>query len=384
MKSFYLKFTAILLLAFTFYFTSCKKENAVGHSNITASNENESLAAINNKIMVGSHLNIDSLTLSASYNQIATQEFNCGQALWYARYGGWNGPFDYDFTHFNKTVNWMLANNKIPMMHMLTGPNQYMPDWLVNGTWTNAQLDTLLKRMIYAFMDANNNKNKVDVWNVVNEAFNYDNGFYQTDVIWNQLGWEADKSGLTGTDKINNMHPVYIRKAFQYCRDKTNKKLELRDYNIENNNPEYGWDDKHKGFYQLVKHMLNSGIPIDAVGIQAHHDSGGIDWLTQNNDLQNTIAKFKALGIAVYITEMDMAVRNNWNLSAARQQKKDYYNYVLQAIRGGAARINTWGIRDEDDHFWLTYDHPLLWDENSTKKPAYYGVKQALLDSKNN
>ena len=369
---------SILPFAFSFILlSSCKKQNFIA---LNSSAEN--LLALNPRILAGSPINTDSINLIPAYKSIVENEFSCGQSLWYARYGGWEGPYKYDFSTFDATVNWMKANNKSPMMHMLIGPNQYMPDWLLNNKWTNAQLDTLLKKMIYAFMDDNNNKNKVDVWNVVNEAFNYDNGFYQSDVIWNQLGYEKDKSGLTGADKINAKHPVYIRKAFQYCRDKTNRKLELRDYNIENNNPQYGWDDKHKGFYQLVKHMQNSGIPVNAVGIQGHHDINGIGWLTQNNDLQNTVAKFKALGVDVYITEMDMASgTQTWNAALAQQQKTDYYNYTLQAIRGGASRICTWGIHDGDT-YWLTYEHPLLWDENYKKKPAYYGVRQALLDAK--
>lgn len=370
----------LILSAIVFYSTSCKKQ-AVSNTGVTETSTDQ-LQIINANVLVGSPVDIDSINLIPKYKNIVLTQFNCGQAKWYARYGGWNGPYDYDFNNFNGTVNWLAANKKSPMMHMLIGPDSYMPDWLLNKTWTKAQLDSMLKKMIYAFMDANDNKNKVDVWNVVNEAFNYDNGAYQAGMIWNQLGWENDKSGLTGADKINAKHPIFIRKAFQYCRDKTNKKLELRDYNIENNNSTYGFDDKHKGFYQLVKHMLNSGIPLDAVGIQGHHEISNINWLTQNNDLQTIVTKFKALGLDVYITEMDMASgTQTWNNTLAQQQKNDYYNYILQSINGGASRVCTWGISDGDP-YWLTNEHPLLWDENYNKKPAYYGVKQALVETR--
>ncbi|HRH59910.1 MAG TPA: endo-1,4-beta-xylanase [Chitinophagaceae bacterium] len=367
---------AMLIL---FCCTSCKKENISGTPVSSSDSSDVRLKNINTKVLFGSPVN-NNFTDTA-YTNITLREFSAGQSLWYARYGGWLSQFTYDFTNFNAVVNWLLQNGKAAQMHMLIGPNQYMPEWLVTGTWTNAQLDTLLLRMIYAIMDANDNKNNVDVWNVVNEAFNYDNGFYQTDVIWNQLGWEADQSGLTGADKINTKHPVYIRKAFQYCREKTNNKLELRDYNIENNNPVYGWDDKHKGFYQLVKHMQNSGIPINAAGIQGHQETNNTGWLIQNNDLQTVVQKFKALGLDVYITEMDMACYNGWNSTVAQQQRSDYYNYTLQAIKGGATRIYTWGIKDGDP-YWLTYNHPLLWDETYRRKQAYFGVAQALNDTK--
>jgi GH35 family endo-1,4-beta-xylanase len=34
------------------------------------------------------------------------------------------------------------------------------------------------------------------------------------------------------------------------------------------------------------------------------------------------------------------------------------------------------------DKGWLTNEHPLLWDAKFNKKPAYYGVQKALLDSR--
>ena len=48
--------------------------------------------------------------------------------------------------------------------------------------------------------------------------------------------------------------------------DQASAKLELRDYGIE------FWDGskKARAFYQLVKHLVNSGVPLDAVGFQGH------------------------------------------------------------------------------------------------------------------
>jgi GH35 family endo-1,4-beta-xylanase len=268
-------------------------------------------------------------------------------------------------------------------VHMLVGPDNYNPAWLVEGSWTKQQLNGLLKKQIYSIMDANDNKNKVDVWNVINEVFE-DDGTYRTNMVWNQLGWENDNSLLTGEEKINNQHPKFIKQAFTFCRNKTNAILEYRDYNIESNLPEFGWDKKHKAVYQLLKHMVNSNIPIDAVGLQGHYEIGNSDWVTDNNGVKNIVEKYKSLGIEVYITEMDIAaqVGATWNASLAQQQKQDYYTYIKQAIEGGASRIYTWGIDDGRDPYWLTNQHPLPWNENLEKKPAYFGIQKALYDTR--
>ena len=362
-------------------FFSCAKEQETKTDSIIESEASEiGLKSLLPKLLVGSPINATSLQ-DTNYSKIAKKEFSAGQSLWYARWDGWTSESTFNFTNLNASINWCVQNNKSTHVHMLLGPNFYMPDWLLNGSWTNVQLNQLLKKEIFSAMESNDNKNKVDVWNIINELFN-DDGTYRDDVIWNQLGWEVDLSNLTGDENVNTMHPVFIRKAFNFARSKTTKKLEYRDYLIENNNPIYGFDKKHKAVYQLLKHMLNSGIPIDAVGLQGHYDIGNLNWILENNELKNNIEKFKDLGLEVYMTELDLGSGlNPWNSELAQQQKQDYYNVVSQTIAGGASRIYTWGFQDGLDAGWRTNEHPLPWDENLIKKPAYFGIRKAIIDA---
>ncbi len=365
-----LPFTILLLLA------NCSKKSPAPTSDPTDTLPNIGLKDINQRVLIGSPLEIS--RGNDKYQSIVKAEFSTGQSLWYPAWGGWVGENNYDFKEFNANINWMKANSISPTMHMLVGPDNYMPDWLLKRTWQKDQLDTMLRQMIYSIMNTNDNKMKVDVWNVANELFD-DDGTYRTNMMWRQLGWENDNSGLTGNDLINTKHPLFIRKAFTYCREKTNKKLELRDFNIESDNPTTQNYRKNKALFQLVKHMINEQIPIDAVGIQGHLSIGETAWIFDNNMLRETVKKYKSLGIEVYITELDFRTDNrSWNKTLSEQQKQDYYNYVKQAIEGGANRINFWGVQDGFDPFWLLTEHPLLWDENLEKKPAYFGVKMAL------
>ncbi len=338
------------------------------------------LKDLNPNVMIGSP--IDTFYDNTKFMSIITTEFNSCQALWYGSWGGWPGEGSYDFSRINSNVNWMKANNISPQVHMLVGQDIYTPEWIVKGKYSASELDTLLRNMIYNIMDANDNKNKVDIWNVANELFD-DDGTYRTNMVWNKIGWEADSSSLSGIDKINEQHPLFIRKAFTYCREKTNKKLELRDFNIENNNPVHNEDKRHKAFYQLLKHMINSNIPIDAAGIQGHILVGKAGWILNDNALKETVQKFKALGIEVYIAELDARIENQtWTPELAQQQREDYYHYIKQAIEGGATRINFWGIQDGLDKGWIPFEHPLPWDENLNRKPAYSGIRQALMETK--
>jgi GH35 family endo-1,4-beta-xylanase len=367
---------------FFLLFSTCSKNQPVETvtETIVETPTELSLKAINPRIFVGTV--IDSSYTNEKFKKIVKTEFNVGQSLWYARWGGWLGENEYDFNNFNTYVNWMLANEIKPSMHMLMGPDNYMPDWLIEGKWKKEQLDTLLQNMIFNIMETNDNKNKVEAWNVINELFD-DDGTYRTNMIWTKLGWEADSSNLKGEDLINDKHPLFIRKIFTYCRQKTNKKLELRDFNIESEDPDQDNYKKHKAFYQLLKHMLNTNIPIDAVGIQGHISVGNEDWRWKNNGLRDVVKKFKNLGLDVYITELDIRIDDRkWTDALAQKQKEDYYNYIKQVIEGGATHVHIWGIQDGADIGWLATEHPLPWDENLNKKPAYHGILKALMDTK--
>jgi GH35 family endo-1,4-beta-xylanase len=241
--------------------------------------------------------------------------------------------------------------------------------------------------MIDNIMESNDNKNKIEIWNVVNEVFNQNGSYRQEgtgewDNIWLKMGMEEDKSGLTGAEKINNSHPVFIRKAFEYCRAKTTKKLEIRDYGIEalfRDNPNA---PKHRAMYQLIKHLKAMNTPIDAVGIQGHLYLGQNQSLFSNFDIQQSVKRFKDLGVEVYITEMDVAFKGTMTEAKKLEQKSEYKQYVKQAVTGGVTLINTWGTYDNGEAGnWRVDESPLLWDATFKKKPAYDGVIEALRET---
>ncbi len=320
---------------------------------------------------------------------VIKQEFGLVQTTAYPAWGVWTGtaqnPKTYDLTSTNKVINWADAEGKKIAIHLLAGSGTYFPAWFNTGTWTNAQIEDLLTNWISSIMTSNNNAAKVDYWNVVNEAFTWDGQYWAdpTECRWQQLGWEEDKSGLSGAAKVYDKHPVYIRKAFEIARKYSTAKLELRDYYIE------FWDDSKKAqaFYQLVKHLKNSGVPIDAIGFQGHFRlDKSYDWAK----LTKAVQEYKKLGLEVYITEIDYgdtdqiapAKQSNWSTQMEAAQKTGYYNFVKAAVAGGVDWLCLWGVADNTNAYWRMGQDALLFTAQYQPKAVYNDFRKAIVDVK--
>ena len=347
------------------------------------------------RILIGATAEVGSIekeglfnwTSSSSVQTTIRNEFGLVQTTAYPAWGGWTGtaqnPKSYNISEMNRVINWAYENNKKTAVHLLCGSGTYFPSWFNSGTWTNEQLEDLLNSWITEAITTNDNASKVNYWNVVNEAFTWDGKYWtnQSECRWQQLGWETDQSGLTGNAKIYDQHPVYIRKAFEMARSKTSAKLELRDYYIE------FWDNsvKARAFYQLVKHLINTGVPIDAVGFQGHFRlDRTYDW----SKLTTAVAEYKKLGLEVYITEVDYGdadqiappKQSQWSAQMDSAQKKAYHDFAAAAVEGGVDWICLWGVADNTNAYWRMGQNALLFDEQYQPKAAYNGFHQGIID----
>ena len=305
------------------------------------------------------------------YRTLYRREMSAGTVLSYPKII-WSGFKQYDFSQFNTTVNWFEDRGLVQIAHLLVGPNHYYPEWFTDDSYTNKQLENIMEDYIREVMHSNHNGSKIDIWNVVNETLWLKGGAPYAGTIWNQLGWEEDRSGLSGSDKILTRHPVYIRKALQIARKYTKNKLELRDNGVA-----FPDDDEYQMFYQLVKHLLNQGVPLDAVSFQTHLNTDRTyDW----EGLKNNIKRYKDLGLEVYLTELD--VGNDGTVQGKRKQKQYYYNVVKAAREGGVDQIHLWGLNDGQMGNYREDEFALLFEGFMKPKPAYYGFRQALKNSR--
>jgi GH35 family endo-1,4-beta-xylanase len=304
----------------------------------------------------------------------------------YPAWGRWDETrkYVYHVEEFSKRVRELKSYNIDVTAHMLAGWDQYFPDWYKNNDFEPDTLDKILKTWIEAIITYEGNDTLVDTWNVVNETQNWDGkgGYWplyadnhNNACEFQRMGFEPDNSGLPASMIINPQHPVYIRKAFEYARMYTSKKLELRDAAIE-----FPTDSKYKSFYQLVVHLLKSGTPLDVIGFQTHIDLDKIyDW----EGYTNNIKRYRALGLEVIIPEVDLGdTKKDWTQEKAELQKAAYYQLVTAAIRGGASDLQTWGFKDGNSG-WRQDENAFPYGVDYEQKPAYFGIQEALTDMSN-
>ena len=308
--------------------------------------------------------------------------------------------FKIETKYFDELVNWGIENEFHIMHHCLIFPNKYFPSWFSKTNYSANELELIIEKFISEVLNSNDNKNKVDVFNVINEIFamgksgNYRvDGNKKEDCKWMGMGFEKDMSGLEGNEKINDSHPIFVRKVFDVASKLTDAKLEIRDFNIA-----FG-GKKADGMYQLIKHLKNTGVRVDAVGFQCHLNAG-INYNYEN--LRKNILRFIDLGVEVYITELDVGL-NLWGQGGNHkkvsdviktdsdwqwffeEQNKIYYNLVKTAKESGVKIISDWGFRDDIPYGgWRKDQKAWMVNKDYSRKRAYYAVLKALYDAEKN
>ena len=307
--------------------------------------------------------------------------------------------FNIETKYFDELVNWGIENEFHIMHHCLIFPNKYFPSWFSKADYSANELELIIEKFVSEVLNSNDNKYKVDVFNVINEIFAMGksggyrvSGNEKEDCKWMDMGFEKDMSGLEEEQKINNEHPIFVRKVFDVASKLTDAKLEIRDFNIA-----FG-GKKADGMYQLIKHLKNTGVRVDAVGFQCHLNAG-IDYNYES--LRENILRFIDLGVEVYITELDVGL-NLWGKGDKRkkvsdvikseddwkwffeEQNKIYYNLVKTAKESGVKLISDWGFRDDIPYGgWRKNQKAWMVNKDYSRKEAYYSVLKALYDADN-
>jgi endo-1,4-beta-xylanase len=287
----------------------------------------------------------------------------------------------YNFGPADSYVAFGEKNKMFIVGHCLVWHSQ-VPRWVFQDE-KGAQLtrDALLKRMRDHIMTVvGRYKGRINGWDVVNVALNEDGTMRKSP--WQQI---------IGDD--------FIAKAFEYAHEADPKaELYYNDYNVEN-------EAKRNGAVELVKKLKAAGAHITAVGLQGHDN---LTWPSVEQQ-DATIAAFKALGVKVCITELDVDVlpaagrQPTADVSATAQgtaasnpytaglpddvQKALAKRYadlfgVYLKYRDTVTRVTFWGVTDGDS--WKNgfpvrgrTNYPLLFDREGKPKPAFDAVIQA-------
>ncbi len=274
----------------------------------------------------------------------------------------------FNYLSMNKDIEVAKQYNlKLKGDSLIFGTTSISPGWLgftdtSCGSWTNVELDSIMKDHIQKIVT--HGGSNYSIWEVVNEPFDGNGNLYR---CWYKiLGRE------------------YIANAFRYAdQARPNKDIKLML------NEHFGWtasltEDKPKidAFINLVKELKNANIPLDILGIQLHLRLDGLSQ-TYIDEINYFLTAAQSLQLPVHITEMDVYQGVSPMADWEQLQKNVYKNIVATCLKySNCKSFSTWGISDKST--WLNSINnfpnpkPLLFDTNYLKKPAYFGVVEAI------
>jgi len=261
-------------------------------------------------------------------------------------------PTTYDFSWADSMVAFAQAHQMTVRGHTFVWHNQ-IPSWLTGGSWTPAQVDSILAGHIATLMA--HFKGKIRIWDVVNEAVD-DNAQRRTTFWSTALG------------------PGYIERAFRLARAADSTALLFyNDYNIE------GTSAKADTVYALLADLKSRGVPVDGVGMQGHFIVGQ---LPSGASLAANFARFAALGLKIEITELDIRMSVPATAADLAVQALDYRTIVGACLQTPACdAVELSAVYDGDS--WVPGTFPgqgaaNLFDESFHPKPAYTALSNLL------
>lgn len=306
-------------------------------------------------ITLGASVLIHPLQHDKNYRKTLAQEFNSltpENAMKFSRLHPDRNHFN--FVDADRLVAFAQKHQLQIHGHVLVW-HRSLPDWLSEQSWHRSTLRKVLKWHILTVVG--HFRGQVNSWDVVNEAI--DNNGQLRDSIW-----------------LKVIGPGYIARAFRWAhRADPEAQLFYNDYRGA------GLGNKANAIYALVRDLVQSGVPIDGVGIQMHRS---IQDPPDPERVAANIRRLNDLGLSVRITEMDIQIYGDDRPRAERlEAQAAIYRDIMTVCL--AARdctgVTTWGVSDQHSwipHFFDRPDAPLLLDESYQPKPAYHAVMETL------
>jgi len=197
-------------------------------------------------------------------------------------------------------------------------------------------------------------------WDVVNEAIS-----------------DSDDAFLRPSKWLEIIGEDFMDYAFTYAHEVfPETKLFYNDYN--EHKPE-----KSKRIHKAVKSMLDRGIPISGLGLQAHWDIV----TTKVDDIKRAFELYASLGIDLDITELDISMYEFHDHTSLKQPTPEMIKAqanlygeafkIFREYKDIITNVSTWGVADNGT--WLDWfplegrkNWPLLFDINNQPKKEVF------------
>lgn len=262
----------------------------------------------------------------------------------------------FNFDGMDEAMSFARQHNMKLMGHSLVYKNATSAPWLnfsnpSCGGWSAKELDQILREHIQAIV--HHGGDTYYSWEVVNEP---------TEPAHNGC-W----SRILGEDQ-------YMVKAFQYAREANPNALLILNDTFGHAGIDKARSDE---FFAMVKRLKDAGAPVDAVGTEMHWEMPQLN-TGYLDEFKDFLASAKKAGVKVHVTEMDVKQGPTDSPEASAKQKEIFYNVVHTCLLdSNCIGFMTWGIADR-----YSEAKPVLFDDDYKKKPAYYGVLQALKEGR--
>ena len=269
----------------------------------------------------------------------------------------------WDFEKADKIANFCRENGIKLRGHCLCWHSQFA-DWMFEDKKGRpVKKEVFYKRLReYIHTVVNRYKDVVYCWDVVNEA-----------ISDNPRGRMVDGKWQPGDPYRETRHyklcgDEFIAKAFEYAHEADpNALLFYNDYNECD-------PGKRDRIYDMVKKMLDQGVPIHGIGMQGHYNVYG----PSEEDIDAAITKYSQLVKHIHVTELDIRMNTEMGgqLRFSRGEAKpvapymqalqnDQYNRLFRVLRKHKDVVDCvtfWNLGDRDS--WVgVNNHPLPFDE---------------------
>ena len=296
------------------------------------------------------------------------------------------GDDGYSFEPADQYVEFGEKNGMYIVGHTLVWHSQ-TPNWVFQGTTPppaeeqnagggrrgfgfsgpRASREELLERMHNHIRTVvGRYKGKVKTWDVVNEALADGGEEVLRNSIWRQI-----------------IGPDFIAKAFEYAHEADpDAVLRYNDYSLEN-------PAKRRKLITLIKSLQEQGVPVTAIGTQAHLNVSSASF----ESMDRALTEMETLGLPIHVTELDVNsaqggqrstgadIANNADTTKgglvddANKRLADAYAGIFQAFlkhKDHVKLVTFWGANDSVS--WRTNGKPLLFDGSNRPKPAFDAV----------
>ena len=270
----------------------------------------------------------------------------------------------FNFETADKIVGFAETNGMVVRGHTLVWHNQ-TPEWVfLAEDGKPASKELLLARMeTHITTVMRRYKGRIASWDVVNEAIE-DHG--------NEL--------LRSSKWLDIVGPEFIEKAFEIAHETDpNAQLFYNDYNES-------FPEKREKIYTLVKSLVEKGVPIHGVGLQAHWNLN----TPSLDDIKIAIERYASLGLKLHLTELDISVfdfedkrtdliQPTKEMLTLQSKRYEQVFSLLREYKDVISNITFWGVAD--DYTWLSdfpvkgrKNWPFVFDENHSPKQSFWKI----------